>query len=63
MEQAHGNSSTSRERLSKLLREGGEVMTVDSAAHDHGLSDEDAAKDLACWRNQAVGRRVLAYNR
>jgi len=45
-------SSQSRTRLSKLLREGGELLTVDKAAHILDMDNDQAAKSLARWRNQ-----------
>jgi predicted transcriptional regulator of viral defense system len=53
-----GKSSKSRERLSRLLREGGEVLTVDNAARILGLENEEAAKALARWRNQGWLARI-----
>ncbi len=58
MTEAIGKSSKSRERLSKLLREGGEVLTVDNAARILRLDNEDAAKALARWRNQGWLARI-----
>jgi hypothetical protein len=58
MEEARGKSSISRERLSKLLREGGEVLTVDNAARILGLGNEETAKALARWRNQGWLARI-----
>src|SRR5579871_4295607 len=56
---AHGaKSSRSRERLGKLLREGGEVVTVDEAARILGADAVDAAKTLARWCNQGWFSRV-----
>lgn len=53
-----GKSSKSRERLSKLLREGGELFTVNDAAHILDLSNTDAAKTLARWRKQGWLTRI-----
>ena len=47
-----------RERLSKLLREGGDVLSVDSAARILGIGSEDAAKSLARWCNQGWLSRI-----
>lgn len=58
MEEAQGKSSKSRERLSKLLREGGQVLTVDNTARILGLCNDDAAKALARWRNQGWLARI-----
>lgn len=58
MLEIQGKSSKSRTRLSKLLREGGEVLTVDSAASILGLENDDAAKALARWRNQGWLSRI-----
>jgi predicted transcriptional regulator of viral defense system len=57
-QQAKGKSSRSRERLSKLLREGGELLTVEQAARILELSNEDAAKSLARWCNQGWLARI-----
>jgi predicted transcriptional regulator of viral defense system len=45
-------SSMSRTRLSKLLREGGELLTVEKTAQILGMDNDQAAKSLARWRNQ-----------
>jgi predicted transcriptional regulator of viral defense system len=45
-------SSMSRTRLSKLLREGGELLTVEKTALILGLDKDQAAKSLARWRSQ-----------
>jgi predicted transcriptional regulator of viral defense system len=58
MEEMQGKSSKSRERLSKLMREGGEVLTVDNTARILGLDNDEAAKALARWRNQGWLARV-----
>ena len=58
MDETQGKSSKSRESLSKLLREGGEVLTVDNAASILSLENEEAAKALARWRNQGWFARV-----
>ncbi len=42
----------SRVRLSKLLREGGELLTVEKTAVILGLNKDQAAKSLARWRSQ-----------
>jgi len=57
-QQAKSKSSRSRERLSKLLREGGELLTVDQAARILELTNEDAAKTLARWRGQGWLSRI-----
>lgn len=51
-------SSKSRSHLSKLLREGGEVLTVDSVASILGMENDNAAKALARWRNQGWLTRI-----
>ncbi len=53
----NGRSRT-RERLGKLLREGGDVLSVVNAARILGISSEDAAKTLARWCNQGWLSRV-----
>lgn len=58
MEEVQGKSSKSRERLSKLLREGGEVLTVDNTARILDLDNDEAAIALARWRNQGWLARV-----
>lgn len=58
MEETQGKSSKSRARLSKLLRKGGEVLTVDNAARILGLDNDEAAKTLARWRNQGWLARI-----
>ena len=45
-------SSKSRTRLSKLLREGGELLTVETTARILGMGNDQAAKSLARWRSQ-----------
>jgi predicted transcriptional regulator of viral defense system len=45
-------SSKSRTMLSKLLREGGELLTVEKTALILGMNNDKAAKSLARWRNQ-----------
>lgn len=50
--------SRSRERIGKLLREGGDVFTVADAARILGLGNEDAAKTLARWCKQGWLGRV-----
>jgi predicted transcriptional regulator of viral defense system len=49
---AINKSSQSRARLSKLLREGGELLTIDKTAQILGMDSDQAAKSLARWRNQ-----------
>ena len=51
-QEAKNKSSRTRERLSKLLREGGELLTVEHAAHILDMSNDDAAKTMGRWRNQ-----------
>lgn len=51
-------SSKSRERLGQLLREGGELFSVERAARILNMSNEEAAKTLARWRNQGWLARV-----
>lgn len=58
MTDAIGKSSKSRERLSKLLREGGDILTVEKAARILRLGNEDAAKALARWRSQGWLARI-----
>jgi len=57
-EESGPRSSKSRERLSKLLREGGELLTIDTAARILDVSNEDAAKALARWRDQGWFARI-----
>jgi len=54
----NSKSSTTRRRLSKLLREGGELITVERAAEILGMSDEGAAKSLARWCDQGWLARI-----
>ncbi len=49
---SNGKTSSSRERLSKLMREGGELLTVEKTAQILGMDNDQAAKSLARWRNQ-----------
>lgn len=58
MVEAIGKSSKSRERLSKVLRESGDVITVEKTARILRLGNEDAAKALARWRTQGWLARV-----
>lgn len=53
-----GKSSRSRTRLSKLLREGGELLTVERAAEILEMDQVTAAKTLGRWRNQGWLARV-----
>ncbi len=53
-----GQRSQSRERLSKLLREAGELLSVDDAARVLALTNTDAAKVLARWCEQGWISRV-----
>lgn len=48
----------SRERLSKLLREGGELLTVEDAARILEIDNGEAAKTMARWRNQGWLTRI-----
>ncbi len=54
---SHGRSRT-RERLGKLLRAGGDVFTVEEAAHILGTERQDAAKTLARWCQQGWLSRI-----
>lgn len=58
LNESQGKSSKSRERLSKLLREGGELLTVDSTANILAVSNDEAAKTLARWRKQGWLTRI-----
>lgn len=58
MDEAVNKTSKSRERLGKLLREGGELLTVDDTASILDIGNEDAAKALARWRNQGWFTRI-----
>ncbi|MCB9334310.1 MAG: type IV toxin-antitoxin system AbiEi family antitoxin domain-containing protein [Lewinellaceae bacterium] len=58
LRKSKGKSSKSRQRLSRLIREGGELFTVDKAAEILGMSNDDAAKTLARWRNQGWLTRI-----
>lgn len=51
-------SSMSRVRLSKLLREGGELLTVEKTALILGLDRVKAAQSLARWRSQGWLARI-----
>ena len=57
MEQGR-KSSKSRERLGKLLREGGEVLTIEQATRILGTDNDDTAKTLARWCVQGWLSRV-----
>ena len=46
IEESMERRSGSRERLSKLLREGGTLLTVESAARILDVTNDDAAKAL-----------------
>ncbi len=48
---AGSGRSRTRERLGKLLREGGDVLTVENAARILGTTSEEAAK-VACTLEQ-----------
>lgn len=50
--------SRTRERLGKLLREGGDVLTVESAGRILEISSPDAAKTLARWCKQGWLSRI-----
>ena len=50
--------SRTRERLGLLLREGGDVFTVEAAANILGVSRKDAAKVLARWCKQGWLSRI-----
>ena len=58
VDEIKGKSSMSRERLSKLLREGGEINTVTQVAQILNLSNDDAAKNLARWSKQGWLTRI-----
>lgn len=53
-----GKTSRSRERLGKLVREGGEVLTVEQATRILGGDAGDVAKTLARWCNQGWLSRI-----
>ena len=55
---ASSGRSRTRERLGKLLREGGEVLSIDSAARILETSSVEAAKTLARWCNQGWLSRI-----
>jgi len=57
-QEAQNKSSRSRERLSKLIREGGELLTVEHAARILDVNNDEAAKTMARWRNQGWLSRV-----
>ena len=56
-DRTNGRSKT-RERLGKLLREGGDVLTVESAGRILGIDSADAAKTLARWCKQGWLSRI-----
>lgn len=56
--ESHIGRPRTRERLGKLLREGGDVLTVEAAAKILGGDREDAAKSLARWCNQGWLSRI-----
>lgn len=58
MEKSKNKRSITRERLGKLLREGGEVITVDHTARILGMENNEAAKSLARWHNQGWLTRI-----
>ena len=51
-------SSRSRERLGKLIREGGEVLTVGDATRILGGANDEIAKTLARWCRQGWLSRI-----
>lgn len=55
---ANSGRSRSRERLGKLLREGGDVLTIENAARILGIGRGDAAKVLARWCKQGWLSRI-----
>jgi predicted transcriptional regulator of viral defense system len=55
---AGSGRSRTRERLGKLLREGGDVLTVENAARILGTTSEEAAKALARWSSQGWLSRI-----
>lgn len=55
---ADSGRSRTRERLGRLLREGGDVLTVENAARILGIGSEDAAKTLARWCKQGWLSRI-----
>ena len=57
-QQAKAKKSRSRDRLGKLLREGGELLTIERAARILGLSNVETAKTLARWSSQGWLARV-----
>lgn len=58
VEEFRNKSSMSRVRLSKLLREGGELLTVEKTALILGFDKDQAAKSLARWRSQGWLTRI-----
>jgi predicted transcriptional regulator of viral defense system len=56
--ESNSGRQRTRERLSKLLREGGDVLSVESAARILGTGSEEAAKSLARWCNQGWLSRI-----
>ncbi len=57
-QEAKNKRSRSRERLSKLLREGGELLTVEQAARILDVNKDEAAKTMARWCNQGWLSRI-----
>jgi len=57
-QESKSKSSRSRQQLSKLLREAGELFTVDAAAGVLGTSNQVTAKTLARWSNQGWLARI-----
>ncbi len=55
---ANSGRSRTRERLGKLLRKGGGVLTVENAARILEIESEDAAKALARWCKQGWLSRI-----
>jgi predicted transcriptional regulator of viral defense system len=58
IDNANSGRLRTRERLGKLLREGGDVLSVAKSARILGISNEDAAKTLARWCSQGWLSRI-----
>jgi len=58
MGNAESGRSKTRQRLSKLLREGGDVLTVENAARILESTNADTAKALARWSKQGWLSRI-----
>ena len=56
--ESKSKSSKSRQRLSKLLREGGELFSVEKAANILDIDNHEAAKALARWQSQGWLNRI-----